>query len=220
MRIFDRSAQLAPVFFALSLLACNGGQTAGEAAEGSEGIPGDGDPDETTDSMTGDGDPGDGDPGDGDPGDGDPTGGLKFDTLAGPDGGGGSCGGGGTETLTGTVFAHNGTIPVVGAVVYVSNDEPEGIRDGVYCAESVELGCEVDFTETDVNGNFSLSTHSGAGKYLVVQKGQFMRVTPIDIAPGATDLPDAEVELPDRWDPAAGLYIPKIAIADGSYDRI
>ena len=47
-----------------------------------------------------------------------------------------------------------------------------------------------------------------------------MRVTPIDIAPGPTDLPDAMVELPGEWNPGQGLYIPKIAIADGGYDRI
>ena len=204
-----------------------GVETAGPA--GTDGVgDGDGDTNETNDSNMGDGDgDGDGDTagdGDGD-GDGDPAttgGGPKFDTLGTPDGGDGcgDGGGGNNATLTGTVFAPNGTIPVVGALVYTTSSPPEGIPDQVYCAECVELECGVDFTESDVDGNFSLATNSGNGKYLVVQKGQFLRITEIDIAAGNTNLPDATVELPGVWDPANGLYIPKIAIADGSYDRI
>ncbi len=226
----NRAHDLTLLLLSLALvgpsLACSDDRPAGEEqGSATEGIGGDGDGDsppgesgETHGTGDGDGDPaGDGD---GDP---DPTSGLKFDTLENPDGGDGSgCGGGGNNdaTLTGTVFAPNGTIPVVGALVYVSNTAPEGIPDGVYCAECVELECGVDFTETDINGNFSLPTNSGAGKYLVVQKGQFMRVTELDIAAGATDLPDATVELPDQWNPAQGLYIPRIAVANGTFDRI
>lgn len=198
----------------------SGIETQGEGFEGFEG-PGDGDP------STGDGD-GDTDPGDGDPGDGDgddtndSDGGPKFDVLALGDAGSGDCGPDGNDdaTLTGTVYAPNGMIPVVGALVYTTNVPPDPIPDGVYCAECVELGCDVDFTETDVDGSFSLGANSGGGKYLVVQKGQFMRVTQINIAPGNTDLPDTSTELPGEWNPAMGLYIPRIAIADGTFDRI
>ncbi|NVB38333.1 hypothetical protein G6O69_10865 [Pseudenhygromyxa sp. WMMC2535] len=147
--------------------------------------------------------------------------GPKFDTLATPDSGGDGCGSDDNDaTLTGTVFAPNGTIPVVGALVYTSSSAPESIPDQVYCAECIELECGVDFTETDINGNFSLPTNSGSDRYLVVQKGQFMRVAQLDIATGETQLPDEQVELPGEWDPDNGLYIPKIAVADGSYDRI
>ncbi|PRQ05695.1 hypothetical protein [Enhygromyxa salina] len=215
---------------ALSLvLGCGddggGFQTTDPATDGV----GDGDGDTNEVSTTngtgdGDGDPaGDGDPETGD-GDGDTTTGTgpKFDTLSTPDGGDDGCGdgGGGSATLTGTVFAPNGTIPVVGALVYTTNTPPEGIPDQVYCAECVELECGVDFTETDIEGNFSLKTDPGGGKYLVVQKGQFLRVTQLDIVAGNTNLPDATVELPGEWDPANGLYIPKIAVADGTFDRI
>ena len=219
---------------ALALAGCQDPSSDGSTGEETPttGIEGQGDGDgdnETSSSMTGDGDgdPGDGDPsGDGDPGDGDDTDtddGPKFDVLSVGDAGSGDCGMGGDvddAILTGTVYAPNGVIPVVGALVYIANSEPDPIPDGVYCAECVELDCGVDFTETDVDGTFSLSANSGGGKYLIVQKGQFMRVTPINIAPGNTDLPDTDVELPGEWNPDAGLYIPRIAIADGSYDRI
>lgn len=211
----------------LVLLGCGGGQgttgTSSSTGPTTTGITvGDGDGDETGSSMGGDGDgddPGDGD-GDGD--DTDDTSGPKFDVLGVGDAGSGDCGPDGTDDaiLTGTVYAPNGTIPVVGALVYISNSPPEPIPDGVYCAECVELDCSVDFTETDVDGTFSLSANSGQGKYLVVQKGQFMRVTEIDIAPGNTQLSDNIVELPGEWNPAMGLYIPRIAVADGSFDRI
>jgi len=214
-------------------LACGGAAGEGEDGEttgSSTGIPttgetqtGDGDGDPTGDGDgEGDGD-GDGSTGDGD-GDGSMTSGTgpKFDVFSSPDSGGGDgCGDDiGDATLQGTVFAPNGTIPVSGAVVYVTNIEPEGIPDGVYCEDCVELGCEADVTTTDVNGYFSLGTHSGGGKYLVVQKGQFMRITPINIAPGVSVLPDEDVELPHEWDPVAGTYIPRIAVANGGYDRI
>lgn len=149
--------------------------------------------------------------------------GPKFDVFSTPDSGGdGECGPdeGDDATLTGTVYAPNGVIPVAGALVYVTNDPPEGIPDHVYCEECVVLPCEVDFTETDVDGTFSLSANAGPGKYLVVQKGQFMRVTPYAVAMGNTQVPEAMTELPGEWNPAAGLYIPKIAIANGSFDRL
>jgi hypothetical protein len=180
--------------------------------------------DETSGSMSmgdGDGAPGDGAPGDGD---GDPTttsGGLKFDLSGFGDFNEGDCGPTGTNdaTLTGIVYAPNGTIPVSGALVYTTNSVPEPIPDGVYCAECVSLPCGIDYTETDVDGTFSLATNSG-GKYLVVQKGQFLRYTQINIAPGNTQIPADTVELPGEWNPPEGKFIPRIAIADGSYDRI
>jgi hypothetical protein len=238
MRVHDPAHEVFSSLLTLaSVLALVGCQPPSNA-EGEDGSPttgiegGDGDDDNETGSsmsMSGEGEAdqgeeeeeGDGDPGDGD--DDDSGGGIKFDTLAVSDAGSGDCGIGGDvddATLTGTVYAPNGAIPVGGALVYVTNSEPEPIPDGVYCAECIELECGIDFTETDVDGTFSLSANSGGGKYLVVQKGQFMRVTPINIAPGNQDLPDEMVELPGEWNPDAGLYIPRIAIADGSFDRI
>lgn len=226
-----RNRNLIPLLLSLGLVGPSLGCGTPEANDGQMTQSGNGDRADDTGDGDGDGDnpgdgesseeaPGDGDPGDGD-GDGDDSTGPKFDTLVTPDAGEDSCNPGTNNAiLSGTVFAPNGTIPVSGALVYVANTPPEGIPDGVYCAECVELACGVDYVETEVDGSFSLATNSGIGKYLVVQKGQFMRVTEINISPGTTDLPDDLVELPDVWDPAAGLYIPRIAVANGSYDRI
>ncbi|MFO7562247.1 MAG: hypothetical protein R6X02_06360 [Enhygromyxa sp.] len=190
---------------------------------------GDGDGDTTGD---GDGDTGDGDgdtTGDGD-GDGDTTGDGDGDTTGDGDGDESSClnvGGdccpanpGADAVLTGTVYAPNGTVPVSGAIVYTSDVVPDPIPDTVYCSECLELTCGLqDYSETAADGTFAVQAQSG-NKYLVVQKGQFMRVTPIEVMAGNHQLADELTELPGEWDPANGLYMPKIAVGNGSYDRI
>ncbi len=146
---------------------------------------------------------------------------TKFDLGVLPDVPSGECPGiNGDATLTGTVLAPNGQIPISNALVYVANAPPPGIPQEVYCDECQQLVCENPFTFTNADGSFSLEAVSGAGKHLVVQKGQFMRVTPIDVAAGATALDAAVTTLPGATDPAAGEYVPKIAVGYGSYDRI
>jgi len=123
-------------------------------------------------------------------------------------------------TITGTVFAPNGVIPVSGALVYTSQDIPAGIPQGVYCAECEELQCDDVATLTGIDGTFTLDTNAAQANYLVVQKGQFMVVTPLALAPGANPIDDAFTTLPNNNDPANGRYIPLIAVGDGTYDRL
>jgi hypothetical protein len=124
-------------------------------------------------------------------------------------------------TLTGTVHAPNGTVPVSGALVYVSDTMPTPPQDGVYCEQCVEFVCDsTEGTITGPDGSFSLDAHSGTGRYLVIQKGQFMRVTELDVAAGTTAMPQADTDLPGSWNPNGGEWIPRIAVAYGSYDRI
>jgi hypothetical protein len=85
-------------------------------------------------------------------------------------------------TLTGTVMAPNLTIPIRDALVYTVATPPAGVPDRVYCAECVEVPCGVVSTRTGPDGGFSLPARPGA-RYLVVQKGQFMRVTPLVSGP-------------------------------------
>lgn len=124
----------------------------------------------------------------------------------------------GDTTLTGTVYAPNGEIPVSGALVYLAQDEPAGIPQQVYCSECVELPCGARHTFTEPDGSFSLEADLGS-KYLVVQKGQFMRVSSIDVA-GEVMLSTELTTLPGVNDPDAGLYIPKIALAVGRHDSL
>ncbi len=138
-----------------------------------------------------------------------------------PTGGASGCQGAPNDlTLDGTVWAPNGVIPVSGALVYTSSGLPEGIPQEVYCAECEELDCDDRFTTTAADGSFTLNTYAQGANYLVVQKGQFMRITPINVQAGAETLDDELTTLPGENDPDNGLFIPLIAVGNGSFDRL
>ena len=140
--------------------------------------------------------------------------GPKFDL------GGEETEGAGDATLQGVVYGPDGELPVSGALVYITENEPAGIPQQVYCAECEELDPSADGTLSNPDGSFTLNTNSGPGKFLVVQKGQFLRITPIIVGPGGVMLQPNITTLPDHNDPAAGLYIPLIAVADANFDRL
>jgi hypothetical protein len=129
------------------------------------------------------------------------------------------CRPGGDATVEGTVYAPNLVIPVSGALVYASAEPPEGVPNEVYCADCVDLPCATGYVLTNADGSFSLPVQSGM-KYIVVQKGQFLRATEIDVVPGVNALGVDVTSLPDHRDEANHLYIPNIAIGLGSYDRL
>lgn len=138
-----------------------------------------------------------------------------------PTGGASGCQGAPNDlTLTGTVWAPNGVIPVSGALVYTSAGAPDGIPQEVYCAECQELDCDDRFTTTAADGSFELGTFAQGANYLVVQKGQFLRYTPINFGTGAEVVEDELTTLPSENDPDNGLFIPLIAVGDGSFDRL
>jgi hypothetical protein len=122
--------------------------------------------------------------------------------------------------LTGFVYAPNLEIPISGALVYLTDQEPEPIPDGVYCAECVELPCDAQFVLTQPNGSFTLPAVSGPGQKLVVQKGQFLHVTELDVAPGSNPIAPVDSSLPGEWNPAAGHWIPRIAVYEIFNDSI
>ncbi len=138
-----------------------------------------------------------------------------------PTGGASGCQGAPNDlTLTGTVWAPNGVIPVSGALVYTSSGPPAGIPQEVYCAECEELDCDDRFTTTAADGSFELGTFAQGANYLVVQKGQFLRFTQINFGTGAEVVDDELTTLPGENDPDNGLFIPLIAVGDGSFDRL
>lgn len=145
---------------------------------------------------------------------------IVFDVNDDPGGVGGCQGAANNATITGTVWAPNGVIPVSGALVYTSAGEPDGIPQEVYCAECQELDCDDKFTTTAADGSFTLNTISDDANYLVVQKGQFLRVTPIRLIEGAQVLDDELTTLPGENDPDNGLYIPLVAVGNGTFDRL
>ena len=140
------------------------------------------------------------------------------------DGGFSAVGGsGGVATVgevQGQVFAPEGTIPIAGALVYLSPTPPAAIPDGVYCDRCVELEPGTPYTETAADGTFSLPAYQTGEQFLVVQKGQFRRVRPFDVAAGTQSAPVSMTTLPGQMDKANGDDIPKMAILVGAWDDI
>lgn len=121
--------------------------------------------------------------------------------------------------LTGTVLAPEGTIPISGALVYLSATMPEAIPDGVFCDRCVELPRGVSFTFATPDGRFDLGAPAFGHYNLVVQKGQFRRIRPIDVTADA-EVPKDLTTLPAKMDKANGDDVPKMAIVMGAWDKI
>lgn len=123
-------------------------------------------------------------------------------------------------TLIGTVLAPEGTIPISGALVYLTPVAPGAIPDGVYCDKCVKLDFQTPYTFTGADGGFHLGVPKTGSYQLVVQKGQFRRVRPIDVTLGNVAVPLTATTLPAKSDGAAGDSIPKMAIVEEVWDSI
>ncbi len=136
-----------------------------------------------------------------------------------PTGGTGS-GGPTVGDITGKVLAPEGTIPISGALVYVTSQFPDPIPDGVYCDRCVEITPSTDYTFSKPDGTFDLGVHATGPMYLVVQKGQFRRIRAIMVTTGAQPADASLTTLPGRTNQAAGDSIPKMAVRIGAWDSI
>jgi hypothetical protein len=121
--------------------------------------------------------------------------------------------------LHGKVYAPEGTIPIMGALVYTTNTAPPAIPDKVYCDKCVKLTDGTPYTTTKPDGSFTLPTFLGE-QFLVVQKGAFRRVRTITAVTGEQAVPKALTTMPPKIDKAAGDDVPKMAIALGAWDPI
>jgi hypothetical protein len=129
-------------------------------------------------------------------------------------------------TITGRVWAPNQApgqvpvdheIPVAGALVYVTTNKPEPIPEGVYCEKCI--GTPQGGVLTGSDGSFSLSVVPGR-YYVVIQKGQFRVETEYELVEGTTQLIAQQTTLPSVWDPSNGKFMPRIALAPATPDRI
>lgn len=129
-------------------------------------------------------------------------------------------------TITGKVWAPNQgpgqamlgqEIPISGALVYVTTNKPAPIPTGVYCEQCVPTPSGGVLTGAD--GSFSLDVEPGR-YWVVIEKGQFRIESEYDLQVGALALTSQQTTLPSVQDPATGRYMPRIAIAPGSSDRV
>jgi hypothetical protein len=129
-------------------------------------------------------------------------------------------------TITGKVYAPNQgpgqailgqEIPVAGALVYVTTARPTPIPDGVYCEQCVATPNGGVLTGAD--GSFSLDVSPGR-YWVVIEKGQFRIESEYELQVGTMAMTAQQTTLPSVWDPATGRYMPRMAMAPGSSDRI
>jgi hypothetical protein len=132
-----------------------------------------------------------------------------------------SCSGGATTTLTGTVFAPNGTLPLYNAIVYVPNATVDPFPSGVTCdrCNGQVSGSPLVTALTGPDGTFTLANvPAGANIPLVIQVGRWRRqvTIPSVTACQSTAITDPSLlRLPRN---ASEGNLPQMAIATGSSD--
>ncbi len=122
--------------------------------------------------------------------------------------------------LKGKVFAPEGTIPISGALLYLTTTTPDPIPDGVYCDKCVQITSDTPYAYSDADGSFDLPAYRTGSQQIVVQKGAFRRVRSIDVAAGDQNVPAGTTTLPGKMDKVKGDDIPKMAVVVGAWDHI
>lgn len=123
--------------------------------------------------------------------------------------------------FSGKVMGPNGTTPISGALVYAQQGMPDPIPDGVYCERCIEL-LGKRFVLTDPDGSFTLGVSTLGNHNLIVQKGSFRRVRQVTVTQEGETVPLGPdvTNLPAVSNPSIGDWVPKMAVAYGSYDSI
>lgn len=127
--------------------------------------------------------------------------------------------GGGTTTISGTVYAPNGTDPLPDVLVYIPNAPVDAFTAGVSCpvVGQPPSGSPLVGTTTAVDGTFTVANVPvGTNIPLVIQTGRWRRqvVVPSTVACSDTKF---SVSMPKNQSEGD---IPKIAIATGSADQV
>lgn len=152
--------------------------------------------------------------------------------TGGPDGGGTpctnlacfqvDCSGGGTTTVSGTVYAPNGTLPLYNVTVYVPNATVQPFVDELSCdmCGSTLSGAPLVTATTDTFGNFTLADVPATDNVpLVIQVGKWRRQVTLPNVPSCTntELTADQTRLPrDRTEGD----IPRIALSTGGADAL
>jgi hypothetical protein len=122
-------------------------------------------------------------------------------------------------TVTGKVVAPEGTIPLSGALIYLTSAPPGPIPSGAYCDKCVQLDSYA-FTYSNPDGTFSLPVYSAGKQYIVTQKGQFRRVREFDAKAGPQSVQPEITRLPGRNDASTGDTIPRMKVMSANWDSI
>src|SRR5579864_2970102 len=107
------------------------------------------------------------------------------------------CPAGSETTVTGTVFAPNGKLPLYNAIVYVPNATPDDLPVGAQCDVcGAVTGAPVVTALSDAKGQFSLSkVPVGKNIPLIIQIGKWRRQTTIPEVQKCTETKLTDPEL-------------------------
>src|ERR1035437_4655421 len=139
-----------------------------------------------------------------------------------------NCGNGSTTSVSGTVYAPNGTLPLYNVIVYVPTAPVDPITDGVTCDKCgvVSSGNPLTVTLTDAKGHFSLTNVPVGGSIpLVMQVGKWRRQITIPTVSQCVDNPigqksggvESLLRLP-KYRKEGDM--PNIAVTTGYRDRL
>jgi hypothetical protein len=125
-------------------------------------------------------------------------------------------------TVSGTVFAPNGTLPLYGVDVYVPRMDPGPLPDGVQCTRCDQGLAGSSFTSdrTDENGRFVLENVPATSNVpIIIQVGKWRRRISLANVAACEDqpLPSTETRLPKN---SIEGDMPKIAISTGTADAL
>lgn len=151
--------------------------------------------------------------------------------LKGGEGGGGctgiacnvaSCGSAPDTTISGTVYAPNGTLPLYNVIVFVPNSALAPFADGVSCDTCGQVsGNPVTSTISNPDGTFKLTgVPVGTNIPLVFQVGKWRRQVTISNVAKCTDNPITDPNMERLPKNHTEGDIPNIAVTTGGCDSI
>ena len=125
-------------------------------------------------------------------------------------------------SISGTVFAPNGTLALYGATVYVPNGDTGTMMPGAQCSRCMDSlpGGSIANTQSDTAGQFALTNvPAGRNVPLVIQIGKWRRQVEITEITQCTDNP-VPPELTSLPKNKSQGDMPKIAMVTGSCDAL
>jgi hypothetical protein len=134
-----------------------------------------------------------------------------------------ACAAGQSTTVSGTVYAPSGTLPLYNVMVYVPNEALEPLVEGANCntCDVTVSGSPVTSAITDEAGHFVLKdVPVGANVPLVIQVGKWRKEVTLANVTACTDNPIVDVNMTRLPANKAEGHMPRIAISTGELDAL